>query len=86
MLELAAADGVVRAFPGADEGELSTRRATLHRATAISEIAKAADPALRGDPDQVLSTVEDGVAAVLRAEGADAALLHAGRLVPVLPR
>lgn len=86
LLELAAADGVVRAFPGADEGELSTRRATLHRATAITAIARAADPALRGDPDQVLSTVEDGVAAVLRADGADAALLRAGRFVPALRR
>jgi dsRNA-specific ribonuclease len=86
LLELAAGDGVVRAFPDADEGELSTRRATIHRATTIAVVAKERGLAHRGDPETVLSAVEDQVAAVLAAEGADAALAVARHFVPVVAR
>ena len=83
LLELAAGDGLVRAFPDADEGELSTRRATIHRATAIAVVAKERGLTHRGDPEMVLSAVEDQVAAVLATDGADAALLVAQHFVPV---
>ncbi len=86
LLELAAGDGVVHAFPDADEGELSTRRATIHRATVIAVIAKKRGLVHRGDPEMMLSAVEDHVAAVLAAEGADAALLVAQSFVPVRSR
>ena len=86
LLELAAGEAVVRACPDADEGELSTRRATLHRATAIAMVAKERGLAHRGDPETVLSAVEDQVAAVLAAEGADAALRVAQHFVPVHAR
>lgn len=86
LLELAAGEAVVRACPDADEGELSTRRATLHRATAIAMVAKERGLAHRGDPDTVLSAVEDRVAAVLASEGADAALRVAQHFVPVHAR
>ncbi|MCZ3389734.1 MAG: hypothetical protein LH645_11620 [Actinomycetia bacterium] len=86
LLELAAGDAVVHAFPDADEGELSTRRATIHRATAIAVIAKERGLGHRGDPDLVLSAVEDQVAAALAAGGADVALLVAQHFVPVRHR
>ena len=86
LLELAAGYGVVHAFPDADEGELSTRRATIHRATVIAVIAKERGLVHRGDPEMMLSAVEDQVAAVLAAEGADAALLVAQSFVPVHSR
>ena len=83
LLELAAGNGVMRAFPDADEGELSTRRASTHRATAIAVIAKERGLAHRGDAEMVLSAVEDQVAGALAAGGADAALLVAQHFVPV---
>ena len=86
LLELAAADGLVQRFADADEGELSSRRAAVHRATAIAAIAGARPCAPRGDPDMVLSVVEDEVAAVLAARGADQALALAAEFVPVDPR
>jgi hypothetical protein len=86
LLELAAADGLVQRFGDADEGELSSRRAAVHRATAIAAIAGARVGAPRGDPDVVLSLVEDEVAAVLAARGADQALVFASGFVPVDPR
>ncbi len=82
LLELAAAEGVVHGFPDADEGELSTRRATIHRATAIAVLAKEHGVLQRGDAELVLSAVEDQVAAALAAEGADGALRLAQRLRP----
>lgn len=86
LLELAAADGLVQRFADADEGELSSRRAAVHRATAIALIAGARSGAADGDPDVILSLVEDEVAAVLAAAGADQALLLASEFVPVRPR
>lgn len=86
ILELAAADGVLLGYPDADEGELSTRRATIHRATAIAVIAKERGLSQRGDPELVLSVVEDQVAAALAAEGADGALHLAQKFVAVRSR
>jgi hypothetical protein len=86
LLELAAADGLVQRFPDADEGELSKRRAAVHRATAIAAIAATRPSAPRGDPDMVLSQVEDEVADVLADRGADQALTFAAEFVPVGPR
>ncbi|MCZ3387104.1 MAG: hypothetical protein LH630_09115 [Actinomycetia bacterium] len=86
LLELAAGDSVTDAYPEADEGELSTRRASVHRATAIAMIAKERGLAVRGEPEVVLSVVEDQVATVLAAQGADAALLLAKQFVPVAPQ
>jgi dsRNA-specific ribonuclease len=83
ILELAAADGVVHGYPDADEGELSTRRATVHRAAAVAVIARQSGVTQRGDPELVLSAVENQVAATLAAEGADAALRLAQHFVPV---
>lgn len=83
LLELAAADAVANAYPDADEGELSERRANIHRATTIAVIAKQRGVAAVGEPDVVLSAVEDQVAAVLANQGADAALQLAGQFVPV---
>lgn len=83
ILELAAASGVVHAFPDADEGELSTRRATMHRATVIAAIAVSRGIAPQEDPDSVLSAVEDQVAVVFATRGADAALRIAQDFVPV---
>ncbi len=83
VLELAAADGVVHQYPEADEGELSTRRAAIHRATAIAVIARERGVVQRGDPEAVLSAVEDQVAEALTAEGADGALRLAQHFVPV---
>lgn len=85
LLELAAADGLVQRFADADEGELSSRRAAVHRATAIAAIADARPAAPRGDPDVVLSLVEDEVAAALADRGADEALVLASEFVPVAP-
>lgn len=86
LLELAAGDAVVHTFADADEGELSTRRATIHRATAIAVIAKERGLVHSGDPEMMLSAVEDQVAAALASDGADAALLVARHFVPVHPR
>jgi hypothetical protein len=86
LLELAAADGLVQRLPDADEGELSSRRAAVHRATAIASIAATRPSALHGDPDTVLSMVEDEVADVLADRGADQALTFAAEFVPVGPR
>lgn len=86
FLELAAADAVVNAYPDADEGELSERRAAIHRATAIAVIAKQRGVTAVSEPDVVLSAVEDQVAAVLATHGADAALQLAGQFVPVHPQ
>ncbi len=86
LLELAAGDAVVHTFPDADEGELSTRRATIHRATAIAVIAKERGLVHRGDPEMMLSAVEDQVAAAFASDGADAALLVAQHFVPVHAR
>lgn len=86
LLELAAGETLVNTFPDADEGELSTRRATIHRATVIAVIAKERGLVHRGDPEMVLSAVEDQVASALASDGADAALLVAQQFVPVHPR
>jgi dsRNA-specific ribonuclease len=87
ILELAAASGVYLAMPSADEGELSTARATLHRASAIAAEARVTGDILgssviRGDDDTVLSQVEDALADTLGASGADASLVAAQPFVP----
>lgn len=86
FLELGAADGLVQTFPDADEGELSRRRAEIHRASAVAAVATHRDRSLRGDPETLLSNVEDQVAQALAARGADAALQIAQQFVPVNPR
>jgi hypothetical protein len=58
----------------------------VHRATAIAAIAATRPGAPRGDPDTVLSLVEDEVADVLADRGADQALTFAAEFVPVGPR
>jgi len=84
FLELGAANGLIRVFPEADEGELSERRAGIHRAAAVAAVATSRDGLLRGDPETILSTVEDQVADALAAGGADGALQLAQQFVPVV--
>ena len=83
FLELAAAYRLMQAFSDADEGELSERRARIHRAAAVAAIVRGRDGSLRGDPETLLSHVEDQVADVLSTRGADAALVLAQQFVPV---
>jgi hypothetical protein len=82
-LELAAAELVAEAWPEADEGELSTRRAHLHRQGRVAEVARRLHPQWRGDDETMLSRVEDTVADELATSGADAALTVAGDFVPL---
>jgi dsRNA-specific ribonuclease len=87
MLELAAAWGVYLSLPDADEGTLSTRRATLHRASAVAAIARGSQGAVligdvRGDDVTVLSQVEDALAVVMASSGADECLRVASLFVP----
>ena len=87
MLELAAAWGVYLSLPSADEGTLSTMRATLHRASAVAAVARRSQGAaligdVRGDDVTVLSHVEDALAAVMTASGADECLRIASLFVP----
>jgi dsRNA-specific ribonuclease len=86
FLELAAADGLMQILPTADEGELSQRRAQVHRASAIANVAKGRDASMQGDPEQILSRVEDQVAEALATSGGDAALAVAEGFVPVAAR
>jgi dsRNA-specific ribonuclease len=81
LLELAAAAGLYRQLPLADEGELSTRRARIHHGERIAAAARASDPGLRGDTDTVVSKVEDTLAALLASAGADQALAAARPLL-----
>ncbi|HUV47604.1 MAG TPA: hypothetical protein VMX11_01390 [Actinomycetes bacterium] len=83
FLELAAAYGLMQAFADADEGELSERRAQIHRVSAIAAVARSRGGSLRGDPETLLSHVEDQVAEQLAAQGADVALVLAQQFVPV---
>jgi len=87
MLELAAAWGVYQSLPDADEGMLSTRRATLHRASAVAAFARGSQGAAvvgdaRGDEVAVLSRVEDALAAVMASSGGDECLRVASLFVP----
>ncbi|MEO8107447.1 MAG: hypothetical protein ABI720_09020 [Actinomycetes bacterium] len=86
FLELAAAHGLIQTLPTADEGELSQRRAEIHRAEAVAAVVTSRDGSMRGDPDQLLSTVEDQIAEALGDRGADAALALARQFVPVADR
>lgn len=83
FLELAAGHTLITTFPEADEGELSVRRAEIHRASAVAAVARSRDASLRGDPETLLSLVEDRVADALAAQGADQALTVAQQFVPV---
>jgi len=83
FLELAAAHQLMHELPEADEGELSRRRAEIHRASAVAAVASRLDGAVRGDPETLLSNVEDQVAEALAASGADGALQLAQQFVPV---
>ncbi len=83
LLELGAAHGLIRVFPDADEGELSQRRAELHRASAVAAVMSGRDPSMHGDAETLLSHVEDQVAEALEVHGADAALELAQEFVPV---
>lgn len=74
VLELAAASGLYERLPLADEGELSTRRAQIHRTERVAAHARQRDPRLHGDDDRVVSRVEDLLAVRLAADGADGAL------------
>lgn len=74
LLELAASQLVYRAAADADEGELSRRRAELHRATRIAEYARDHHVGT-GKDDSVLSdAVEELLAQRLLSAGADLAL------------
>ena len=81
VLELAAACGLYEQLPLAGEGELSSRRAQIHRADRVAAHARRRDPRLRGDDDRVVSRVEDLLAARLAAAGADDALTAARPLL-----
>ena len=87
VLELAAAFGVYLSLPDVDEGTLSTRRATLHRASAVAVIARGPVGAsligeVRGDDVTVLSQVEDALSAIMASSGADECLRAANEFVP----
>lgn len=78
LLELAAADGLYRRLPGADEGELSQQRALLHRGARVAAWAESSgvvDPV--GDPATVSNRVERSLADQLLAQGVDIALAQA---------
>lgn len=82
-LELAAGQQVAATWPQADEGELSARRAALHRAGPIAKVVRRQHPEWRGDDEAMLSRVEDAIADELRADGAEAALTLAADFVPL---
>jgi hypothetical protein len=86
FLELGAANGLMQTLPNADEGELSQRRAEIHRASAVAAVVSRRDGSLRGDPETLLSHAEDQVAEALAAGGADVALQLAQQFVPVTAR
>ena len=78
LLELAAALTVSDGWPDADEGELSQRRASIHRAERVA--AHAARHRLvppGGDADAVSDRVEQWLARRLVRAGADAAVAEA---------
>lgn len=77
ILELAAASALFATHPAADEGELSRRRAEIHRTPAVAGHARRLQPGLPGDDETVASGVEDTLAATLASHGADVALASA---------
>lgn len=88
ILELAAGHAVFVAYPNADEGTLSTSRATLHQAPAIAARARQmrefnGTTFHSGDDDTVLSQVEDALATIVGRTGADAGLVAAQKFVSV---
>jgi dsRNA-specific ribonuclease len=81
LLELTAAQLVFTADPAADEGQLSVRRAALHRASVIAARARDQHLVDGGGPDTAVSDrVEALLAERLLAVGADAALAEARAL------
>lgn len=78
VLELAAAVLVSEGWPDAEEGELSQRRASIHRAERVAAFASRSGrvPA-GGDADTVSNRVERWLARVLVGEGADVSVAEA---------
>jgi dsRNA-specific ribonuclease len=74
IFELAGAHQVYSQFPQASEGELSQRRATIHRTDVIARAARQLGEEYVGDDETVMAAVEDVVATALSQRGADAAL------------
>ncbi len=86
VLELAAARAVFDEDLTANEGELSSRRALLHRSSRVAEYARStAVVATIGNDSVVADRVDAWLAATLLSEGADAALLAAGRVISGAP-
>jgi dsRNA-specific ribonuclease len=86
LLELATARAVFVEDLTADEGELSSRRAALHRSTIVAAYAKStAVVSPVGGDAAVADRVDAWLAATLLSEGADAALLAAGRVIGAAP-
>jgi dsRNA-specific ribonuclease len=82
LLELAAARAVFGEDLTADEGELSSRRAMLHRTSIVTAYAKTtAAVSLVGGDAAIADRVDAWLAATLLGEGADAALLAAGLVI-----
>jgi dsRNA-specific ribonuclease len=86
LLELATARAVFVEDLTADEGELSSRRAMLHRTSSVAAYAKsAAVVSPVGGDAAVADRVDAWLAAKLLSDGADAALLAAGRVIGGAP-
>lgn len=78
LLELAAGHRVYQQEPTADEGELSRRRADLHRIARVADYARRTTATNGEIADAALSDqVEAGLAQLLLREGADRALAAA---------
>jgi len=86
LLELASARAVFAEDLTADEGELSSRRAMLHRTSSVAAYAKSvAVVSPVGGDDAVADRVDAWLAATLLSEGADAALHAAARVIGGAP-
>jgi dsRNA-specific ribonuclease len=82
LLELAAGRAAYRELPDGDEGDLSHRRAELHRTVRVAAYAaRTGVVAAAGDADTVSDRVERWLAGALLADGADAALERAAEVL-----
>ena len=86
LLELASARAVFAEDLTADEGELSSRRALLHRTSSVAGYAaRAAVVSPVGGDAAVADRVDAWLAATLLSDGADAALIAAARVIGRAP-
>jgi dsRNA-specific ribonuclease len=82
LLELAAADAAFRDLPDADEGDLSRRRAQVHRSARVADYAvRTGVVPTAGGSAAVSDRVERWLATTLQAGGADRALARAAEVL-----